>query len=281
MDVDEHALEAQQMNGRRIEPLGLVLILLVPFLLGAGGRDAEARISEAAVAYARGFEPLLRSDPTETERFGVAADDLAVVDVASVHRLKTIDSRFRLADDTRDVDAALVATDLWWVVLSLDSRPRLVVSVEWSEGSADPQAVGLNWVPATRLAAALTQAGSRGATIVYLPEDAPVALGVVDGMTMAMPIATDVLRARLDLPTGPTPVAEYTRSLRQRLDRLSGQAELAAPAPGGGGGQPSSGSPLSGLALATLLLPLGLLVLSAIVPIRELPRHLTRRGHRG
>jgi len=103
----------------------------------------------------------------------------------------------------------------------------------------------------------------------------------VDGMTMAMPIATDVLRARLDLPTGPTPVAEYTRSLRQRLDRLSGQAELAAPAPGGGGGQPSSGSPLSGLALATLLLPLGLLVLSAIVPIRELPRHLTRRGHRG
>lgn len=262
----------------RVSSVRIGIIVSALLLLGASPVDVDKKIAQVAVAYAQGFEFLLRSEPTEAERFGLAADDLADLKVASVHQLRSVDARFRMSDDARDLGQALVPMDLWWVVLSVDSSPRLVVSVQWPEGAAEPQAVGLNWVPASRLARALEQVDSRGPTVVYLPDDVSLVLGEVEGVAMVMPIADEVLSAWLELPLEPVPVVEYTRALRVRLDRLARQAEDAVPGLGSGGvGKSSSGSTQVGLLLVALLGPLVLLTITAVAPSRDRRRRGARR----
>lgn len=245
------------MNAR-LAGAAAALILAMPFLIGAGGGDdREDQIGQVAVAYARGFEALLRADPAEGERVGVTAEDLAHLRPTRSIPLYTVDASFRLPGDTRSIDKALVLSDLWWVVLSVESEPQVVVTVQWLAGADQPEAVGLNWVPALELSRSFERLGDPEARVVYLPEDAPVALGVAKDVTLAMPVANEFLAAGLELPDGPIPVAEYTVDLKVRLNRLTASSAVGKgdPGLGGGGAAPEVPAQPGSFPLAALLGP--------------------------
>ncbi len=208
------------MSARFSTP-AVVALLVLPFLMGAGGDDRTNEIGKVAVAYAQGFDALLQADPAEGDRLGVTAEDLPLLRPVTILPLHALDSQFRQEEDGRTVDMATVTTDLWWVILGIDSAPKIVVTVQWPSTVNRPEAVALNQIPAQLLSDALNEVGDPDARIVYIPEDATIVLGSARGVSVAMPVADEAFRAALELPDRPVPVGEYTSALRTRLSRLA------------------------------------------------------------
>jgi hypothetical protein len=198
------------------------------------------QIGNTAVAYAQGFEELLKANPHEAALIGVSATDLPELRVVRVIPLYTVDDRFRESDDRRSLDRAIEPTELWWVILSSPSGGATVVTVQWASDAGTPEAVGLNWVPASVLIASFGEITDPHAKVIYLPDDAPVVVGSAGREIVAMPIATETLSARLALPREPLSVVEYTTALRIRLTEPGGAAP-AGPQPPGLAGGPAGG----------------------------------------
>jgi hypothetical protein len=267
--MDEHALEGSAMTARRIG-MAVAWVLAAPLLTGAddGARQSD-EVAEVAVAYAVGFDDLLRQDPAEGERLGVSADELQALRPVLVTPVLLADEAFRSPTDQRRLDEALVPSDLWWVVLASGDGGSVVVSVQWPPDAGSPQAVGLNWVPAPELTAAMAEVRDPAARVVWLPDDAPVVIGTVDGDVVAIPIANEVLASRLGLPdVAARPIAVYTAQLRARLATAAALwdgADEDGPSLAGGGAPSlgdSGGPPLSLLVgPAVVLISLGFFAL--------------------
>jgi hypothetical protein len=283
LHVDEHALEGLQVTGRQFPTPRVsrvsrstrgVLVLTAALLavsLAAGSpaiatssRDA---IADAALAYARSFDQLLAAEPAEAARLGVDRTTLASLKVTAVHKVRAVDKDFLAANDTRSVDEALVDTDLWWVVLSAGSDARLVVSVRWEAGAAQPEAVGLNWVSARELTASIAAGNDAAPIVVWIPEDVPLVISGPAGNRKATPIAAADLVVDLGVARAPTAIADYSRDLHGRLGAYRGEPATGAEglAGGGSGGvvgrAPSSAAPATPLPIA----PLAALAFIAIV----------------
>ncbi|MDH4334908.1 MAG: hypothetical protein OEW24_06565 [Chloroflexota bacterium] len=231
----------------RFSTAAVVVLLALPLLTGAGGDDRMDEIGKVAVAYAQGFDALLQADPSEGDRLGVTAEDLQSLQPVTILPLRALDAQFRQEDDARTIDMATVSTDLWWVVLGIDSAPKIVVTVQWPSTVDQPEAVALNQVPAQLLSDALNEVGDPNARIVYIPEDATVVLGSARGVSVAMPVADEVFRAALELPDRPVAVGEYTSALKTRLSRLAAAWAMGDRDPGLAGGGPTPVVPARGI----------------------------------
>lgn len=266
------------MKARRF-PFLAALVLASPFLTAADDDRRTEQIGRAALGYVQGFQALLEANPDEGALIGISASDLADLQVARVIPLYAVDDQFRDRGDRRSLDSATKPTDLWWVLLRNPNGGATVVTIQWAADAAAPEAVGLNWVPAALLAASLTEVGDAAARVIYLPEDAPVIVGKVDGVTVAMPIATETLASRLELAATPQRVGDYTAALRSRLSALEEAAPGGPPVPGLAGSLtgPNPGPTSPTFPLALVAAPVGVVVFFGLLRVtHDIRRRRTR-----
>lgn len=253
----------------------ICLVLAVPLLIGADEAGDGDEVAAAAVAYAEGFRGTFDRDPAEATAMGLVARDLANLTAVATLQVADVDDRFRTTGDSRQIDQSLVMTDLWWVLLRSAGGNEIVVSVHWPDGAKAPQGVGLNWAPAAEFSDALAAVGDPSPQLVWIPEDAPLLIGNGARGPVAMPIANQTLRARLQMEPGPRTVAGYTSEVRDRLSRLSavpGNQDVGA---GSGAGSPDdSGGPSP---LAILAGPLAVIAAVILLSNRQRGKAPPRR----
>lgn len=246
------------------------LVLAVPLLIAVDGDgEPEHEVAAEAIKYVNGFRTLIARDSSEAARLGLEAGDLDTLTATATLQVADADPLFRTAADRRSLDQSLVLTDLWWVLLESDNGSHIVVSVRWPDGAKTPEGIGLNWAPAAEFADALVALNDPSPQLVWIPEDAPVLIGVTPGGgQVAVPIANETMAARLRMETGPMPVAAYTTEVRDRLSRLAAVPGIPKTGDGGGAGHEVEPQGLSGV-LAMLMAPLALLIMILVLSARS------------
>jgi len=187
---------------------------------GVLGADPEIKqVEDAAIQYARAFARSITDTPEEVGRLGMTSSALMVSVPVAAHRVLALDAEFGRDGDRRALDAALIASPLWLVVLQAGEEQSVVVSVDWEVGAPGPRPAGLNWIRADDLTKAFAHYSDGSGRVVWPRGDHPVVLGAVDaGALEVVPIIDELSARELGLDVRPMPVAEYTDRLRTRMN---------------------------------------------------------------
>lgn len=244
---------------------------------GALADDTRTAIANVALEYAQSFDGLLAAEPAEADKLGVDRDTLASLKVTGIHKVHVLDTKFLDQDDRRSVEDALVPSDLWWVVLSADRDPRLLVSVQWQTGADAPEAVGLNWDSARSVAAAVAASDDATASLVWIPQDVSVVLSGAPGKRVVRPVASKEVRTSLGLSDLASSMTDYSAALH---DRLAKYVNAAAEPGAGGGGRGAAADMQQQGSLPPVGIFAGLVFLAVAGSLSVFPAIRTRRDRR-
>jgi hypothetical protein len=207
-------------------------LLLAPVLAAGLGLmslqavSAADPISSAALTRIEQMASQAKNDPSLAEDFGFSSvDEMREATVEAEYHVFTLPQDFWSGAVPSSLN--LERTPLYWVVLGVQSDPRVVVTVDTS--GATPLAVAVGEVPASQLMQAMTATDGAGFP-TYVPEYVSAVVAGSPGHAVVHPLLTQVDVAKTGLQQGAT-LDEATFAMRVR-DRVGHDIKPADPGQG-------------------------------------------------